>query len=203
MSGERALPRIVDVDLTPEAYVTMILYAQECRDKWGHTVEISGFARTIFLPEENRVVVSDPFILPQTCSFGGTEKSVENQTPYFDDFLTRPDVRPEEYACWWHSHMHGPVYFSTIDRRAIEEVLWPAEYFVSVVVNTRGHATGRLDVWRPKRKILQFSAVPQITEGDFRRIAQERIALVRRKIAEKVTIPSLPSRDDDDWGDDW
>lgn len=182
------LPSLVIDD---EAFAKMMLYIHRCR------IEISGFAK-VERKDSDLLVVKEPFILPQVCTPGSTEPTPESLEVFFDEFLSHEDVNPEEYVCWWHSHVHGDAYFSPVDTKTIEESFRLADYWVSIVANVHFEVSARIDVYRPERKALLYpSFEPPLSVEECREIVPRFEEKVKKDISEKVNQGVV--RHNDDW----
>lgn len=173
-----------EVRFTPEAYVDLLLYVKRCR------VEISGVAKTV-MEADGSITVVELILLPQFCTEGSTEPPLEEVLgPFFDEFLTRPDIEPAEYALWWHSHVYSNARFSHIDLTTIERTFQLADYWVSVVANKYGDVWVRLDFFSPEREWTEFPARPPLPKEELEVIAQARVGAIDAAIAANVTVRS-------------
>lgn len=89
----------------------------------------------IFIPKQE--------VAANCCSFAdGAQNEIMNK------ILERGD-NTERLCFRWHSHGNGPVFFSAIDEKDIDNCSFP--YVVNLVVNVNQDSVARLDVLNPVR----------------------------------------------------
>lgn len=144
---------ILRLEITELAYKKIMAY---CRDARG---EISGFAKTRIIEgrqrlfrhngalypvkEEPRVELIDALIFKQVCTDAHTSISAESLARFYVE-LARRGEKPEEWNCWWHSHVEMSAFFSSVDTATISKLSAGSKLF-SLCVNKFGDMTARLD----------------------------------------------------------
>ena len=181
--------------------------------------EISGMCR---VEEENGLFTLYDSIIP-------SQVSNVHSTSFLGDILAQvqEDIRqrgqdPRQWYCWWHSHVDGAAFFSNTDQWVINgrlPIMMLSEYaeiyphapenalagpFVSLVGNTHGNFSGRVDwLYRNRdgaekhisihmplcRPLLDFS--PEAEEQMF----QERAPAIAAAITERAVLVRRRDRD--------
>lgn len=83
--------------------------------------EISGIGR-VRENQDNTFSISEIVIPNQTCTGGHTEFLGEEMTSLLDR-LVQEGKDPSEFNFWWHSHVEGVAWFSSIDDEMIKNRL--------------------------------------------------------------------------------
>lgn len=106
------------IELSLEAEIDILL-AYKRAFKMGN-VEISGIGHV--KATKDAFYISDIIIPRQTCSREHTTWLGE-EARRMDEDLERAGKDPSEYNFWWHSHVEGTAWFSSIDDGMIERHL--------------------------------------------------------------------------------
>lgn len=115
-------------------------YTKLCPD------EISGLGK-VTSNNKGDLLISDVEIFKQTVS--GAHSTIDPVAlAQFQSEIVKAGGSMKDYKLWWHSHAHMSVFFSKTDTDTIDsstEFPW----LVSLVVNKKGEAKARLDVYTP------------------------------------------------------
>lgn len=180
---------LVNVRLEPVVLADVLLAVHK------NPVEISGLIKAERNSDLLYTIKEEPLIIEQECSITHTNFTL----PYghWTQRMMRENPNWEKeikaYRCWFHSHPHGDVYFSTIDQETIEG--WNRtidEWWLSWVLNKRGKMAMRLDIFIPERKtvfpIRRVELTEQAGKEDVRRLMVERSARMDEILQNNVRI---------------
>lgn len=128
------IPSAIQLPLEVEAD---IFFSCVAADKLYHS-EISGLGRIEAGKESNLLFVSEIIIPFQKCNAGETTILGEVMEAAFDE-LDAKGKDLSEYNLWWHSHIRGAAWFSSIDEDMINRRL----YAMMTTINVRCFASGK------------------------------------------------------------
>ncbi|MDO4611925.1 MAG: hypothetical protein Q4B29_00460 [Candidatus Saccharibacteria bacterium] len=134
-----------------DIYSKMLCYATAALPN-----EVTGIGILETVPNTTGCVqafrVSEVRIAPQRTSNGYCEFEDEALHGVLLDLIEEGRTEDlEKLRLRWHSHGAGSVFFSTVDVKDIEENTLDAAWIVSLVINTKGEFTARLDLYQPFR----------------------------------------------------
>lgn len=122
--------------------------------------EIAGLGRVV--PHEGEWMVTEIFLLDQEAGPYHSVLDPEAVSRLVIDVVERGGD-PLELRLWWHSHSREPVFWSDTDVDTLD--IFDADGLFSVVMNKRGDALARYDVYRPERKELPLELHILFPEG--------------------------------------
>jgi hypothetical protein len=112
--------------------------------------EVSGMGMASF--EDGRLVITDAFLLKQTCGDSSTElddSAIANLIREVDE-----SGKPaENLRFWWHSHNNMGVFWSGTDEATIKGMVESGGWSVSLVINKKYDYKLRVDIGDPALKI--------------------------------------------------
>jgi proteasome lid subunit RPN8/RPN11 len=125
---------------TPTAYQKIKMYTQ------GTDGEISGLGRSKITADKD-ILVKDIVILDQRNTSAFTDLDEAAMAEFLEKQI-REGKDPSEWNIWWHSHSDFSVFWSSTDVDTIENATG-GRYLISIVINKRMEALGRIDIFQP------------------------------------------------------
>lgn len=123
---------------------------------------------------EGGFLVTDLFLPRQQCSAASTRLKDEAVATLLLE-LDRSGRDPSLLRFWFHSHGNLGVFWSDTDNQCIED-LANGDYLLSLVVNKRGDALARLDIYKPARVTVDQIPVSVRTRSTgLREVCREEI----------------------------
>jgi len=163
----------IEVHIPYSTWIKMMTYVQLCK------MEINGFGMVTRIG--NTFYVSDVFITDQEVSSVHAETDGIALAHHIEE-MVRAGVDLSLVRFQWHSHVNMTAQFSPIDTGTMDRYE-NVDWWVSLVVNKRGEATCRVDLFSPLR--VGFEVVPHIViPGPTRALVDE----CAENILEKVRI---------------
>jgi hypothetical protein len=146
--------------LPTEAWTRIMTWVDLARD------EVSGLGLVDPVTCGGKVVsyrVASVHLLEQVCSVAHTELDEEAVGKLMYELAVAGED-PSRLRFWWHSHGDGQPFWSSTDERTIETFGATAEWYVSMVVNRRGHYDARVDLFGGDWRVVTPLVVE--VEGD-------------------------------------
>lgn len=169
------------VKITPEALADLRLYVKLC------DVEISGIGK-VLVADDGSLVITEIILLPQRDSMGGTVLDEEGQAIFLEE-ISKRGGNPEDYRVWWHSHVTGGVFWSTVDTHTIDGFKY-ADFWVSILANQMNELRVRVDIFKPWRGVfddLPMSLTEEnMTREDFLHLMESHKPGVEKEMKEKI-----------------
>ena len=132
------------VEMAEPDWYKMLAYCRAAKPN-----EVIGLAHVEII--NRRIVVSNPFILPQTVTGSTCEIEQRDLVKFVGKYDEIGKVK-----CVWHSHVEMSAFFSTCDRdtsqklAALGTMMRGSEsLFVSIVANVKGEYECRVDMFHP------------------------------------------------------
>lgn len=159
--------------ITTEARAKLQLYITAAEG------EVSGLGQVV--REDNKLIVTDIFLLDQNCSASSTTITEEGLAKFMVECVQK-DMDTSTIRLWWHSHADMSVFWSNTDQKTIKELAGDFPWMLSIVGNKAGEYLTRLDITDPV--IVSLDKLPLSV---FIPTDKELEKQIQRELKEKVT----------------
>lgn len=143
MKVESIVPIIA---ITPNAKAKLDAYIGICKK------EISGLGIVSKQPNW-KFLIEDILLFNQEVTSGTTDLDEETLHQFLTE-AAEQNLDPSVLKLWWHSHVDGSVFWSSIDTGTINKALLGDDWMLSIVGNKKGEYKCRLDTYDPVRVAL-------------------------------------------------
>lgn len=154
--------------------------------------EISGLGQVDIIDGEP--VVTDVGIFKQVVSSAHSTINPEHLAEFQDEII-KAGGSMKKYVLWWHSHAHMSVFFSGTDTGTIDSST-EFPYLVSLVVNKKGDAKARLDIYKPVRMMCELDVETEmIPDSDMTKALRAEMDAIRDDLEKEVNKDSEQIKD--------
>lgn len=160
------------------AWQKIAAYVDNCQ------FEIGGLGKVVC--DGNDFIVSDVHIFHQKVTPAHVDLTAETLAKFQSECVKRKESM-KDFKFWWHSHAKLDAFFSGTDTATIDQSALDFPWMVSFVTNHAHKKVARLDVYQP----VHLTCTLDIEVLDD--VDQTIIDACKAEIAEKVTMPTVPS----------
>lgn len=196
--GNEPCPPPPTVQMSRANWQLLMAYVNSCR-----TTEINGFG--MVTQHGNMFRVNEIVVVKQEVA-GGHAQTDDDAFAQLLYEMTRDGKDTSQLIFQWHSHCHGPAFFSGTDTATMDR--WPGDLFISLVTNFREDTSVCIDVYKPFHTrtycdlVIVDPPLPATVMADVAAEVTEKVKVLPPPPPKKWKRPRRPSDDEDDEGDD-
>ena len=160
------------VYILPEAKAFLDLYITLCPEEISGLGEVRKFG--------NDFLVERIHLMEQEVTSASTNLD-QGDVANFLVSAVRRGIDTERIKIWWHSHVHGNCYWSTVDDATMER--FQNGWMIAIVGNKRGEYRARVDLYEPIR-----ITIDDLPIEIFNAVDRGLVDPVKEEIRKKVSV---------------